>query len=181
MEVHGALFSEYQWTHRSRLYHSEAASENGSTLFVWNQSDPIRSLSDHSPLLNQIGDTSDSIQISYMKFWLHEAFTMTGKSEIPVQAGKTLLAVKCVELPACLDIARCLTDRNEGTGDSKLSLVLLFILRTLQSNCTNSHHRTPQVQMDRSLICLEDPSLLIIRALFTRGLLFLAPKIQRGT
>lgn len=136
MKVEGTLFSEYQWTHRFRLYHSEAASENGSSLSAWNQSDLIRSLSDHSPLSNPIGDTSDSIQISYVKFWLHEAFTMTGKSEIPVQAGKTLLAVKCVELPACLDIARCLTDRNEGTGDSKLSLVRLFILRTLQSNLT---------------------------------------------
>lgn len=59
---------------------------------------------------------------------------MTGKSEIPVQAGKTLLAVKCVELPACVDTAQCLTDRNERTGDCKVSLVLLFILRTLQSN-----------------------------------------------
>lgn len=134
MEAQGTLFSEHQWTHRLRRYPSEAASESGSSWSAWNQSDLIRSLSDHSPLSNQTADTSDSIQISYMKFWLPKAFTMTGKSEIPVPAGKTLLAVKCGELPACLDIARCLTDRNEGTGESKPSLVLLFILRTLQSN-----------------------------------------------
>lgn len=52
------------------------------------------------------------------------------------------------------------------------------------TNCTNSFsfssQNSPQVQTYRSLICLEDPSLLIIRALFTHGLLFLAPEIHSG-
>lgn len=34
--------------------------------------------------------------------------------------------------------------------------------------------------MYRSLICLEDPSSSNIRALFTLGLLYLAPKIHSG-
>lgn len=52
------------------------------------------------------------------------------------------------------------------------------------TNCTNgfsfSSQNCPQVQMYCSLTCLEDPSLLIMRALFTCGLLFLAPKIHSG-